>query len=319
MAKRWILLVVMVIGFVHIKPALVHADDPLLVSPRKEWRIVFNTPLDSGTVSEDSVYITRSSDGERMKVQVSLSDNKRKVFVTPLVPYKSDETYTLHVSSSITSLQGVAMKAPQTLDFQAKEGMKYTDQSIEYFQEIAFGAEFNSDALPIRKWEINPRIQVHGSPTDEDMNAVKSTIEDVNTLQSAIDVKLVDKDANINIYYVPIEEFGNYVDNPREGNWGLFYYSWEAGYKITNATILISTDKPSQEGKSHLVREEITQSLGLPRDSYSYPDSIFFQDYTTTQGFTDLDATLIQMLYEDEVEPGMAPDEAIDILISLKP
>ena len=51
------------------------------------------------------------------------------------------------------------------------------------------------------------------------------------------------------------------------------------------------------QSQKHLLREELTQSLGLRNDSYTYPESIFYSNWTNTTEYTELDKSLIDMLY----------------------
>jgi len=68
-----------------------------------------------------------------------------------------------------------------------------------------------------------------------------------------------------------------------------------------------------QVKRSHLIREELTQSLGLMDDSYAYPDSIFYQEWTATQEYSDIDRKLIEMLYLEETRPGMSREQVESI------
>ena len=45
--------------------------------------------------------------------------------------------------------------------------------------------------------------------------------------------------------------------------------------------------------------EELTQSLGLFNDSYKYPESIYYQGWTTTTEYAPIDVELIEMLYNE--------------------
>jgi hypothetical protein len=53
----------------------------------------------------------------------------------------------------------------------------------------------------------------------------------------------------------------------------------------------------SRDAQRHLLREELTQSLGLINDTYDYPESIFYQGWTETTEYAPIDRELIQMLY----------------------
>jgi hypothetical protein len=46
-----------------------------------------------------------------------------------------------------------------------------------------------------------------------------------------------------------------------------------------------------------LLREELTQSLGLGNDSNKYPDSIFYQDWSTVTSYSKLDIEIIKQHY----------------------
>jgi hypothetical protein len=52
-----------------------------------------------------------------------------------------------------------------------------------------------------------------------------------------------------------------------------------------------------ENAQKHLLREELTQSLGLFNDSYKYDNSIFYQGWTTTTEYDPIDRELIDMLY----------------------
>ncbi|QHE51089.1 DUF2927 domain-containing protein [Pontibacillus sp. HMF3514] len=321
---KWIrsLIVILIsMTVIVIYQSLTYADEVETVSTYKSWKITFNTPISPDYINSNSIYVKNEETGKRVSsVKLNLSQDQKVVTIQPTVPYNPTTTFTLHIKQPIISTKGMPMMEGELKTFKTKDKPKYSEQAMEYFQEIAFGSEWGDTDYPVRKWNSNPRIKVFGNPSDEDMNALKNTISDVNGLQDHIELKLVEADPNIKVYFVPLKDFGEYVDNPKSGNWGLFYYWWEPGeFVIDEAEILISTDKPTPKGRSHLIREELTQSLGLPRDSYSYPKSMFFQDYTTVTEYTELDKTLIQMLYENEIKAGMTQVEAIEVFHNLLP
>ena len=321
---KWIRLIIVTLVFMVglvIYQSFTYADEVESVSTYKSWTITFNTPISPDYVNSDSIYVVNESTGKRVSsVKLRLSEDQKVVNIQPTVPYDPQTTFTVHIEKPIVSTKGMPMMNTDQKEFKTKAKPKYSEQAMEYFQEIAFGSEWGKSDFPIRKWNTDPRVKVFGNPSEKDMGALKDTINDINTLQDHIELRLVDKNPNIKIYFVPLEDFDQYVDNPKEGNWGLFYYWWESGsYVVDEAEILISTDKPTQQARQHLVREELTQTLGLPRDSYSYPKSMFFQDYTTVTEYTTLDKMLIQMLYEDQIKAGMTPKEAIEVFHNLIP
>jgi hypothetical protein len=59
---------------------------------------------------------------------------------------------------------------------------------------------------------------------------------------------------------------------------------------------MVRTGNDTQAQRS-ILREELTQSLGLYNDSWKYPNSIFYQGGNDVTEYSDLDKEIIQMLY----------------------
>jgi hypothetical protein len=91
-------------------------------------------------------------------------------------------------------------------------------------------------------------------------------------------------------------QFDPYSKKFTDNNWGLFIIS--GNDDIISGSMYVDVVRcNSEEGQKHLLREELTQSLGLKNDSYDYPKSIFYQGWTTTTEYAPIDRELIQMLY----------------------
>lgn len=316
---KWNRSIILLLLFFFVQGIHVQAEEAEIVSTNKSWTITFNTPLSPDSIHSEAIYVTNNETEKKVpNIHVSLSKNRRVVTLEPTLPLQPKTAFTIHITTSVRSAAGQPLRSRVTYPFRTNKASKYNEQAMDYFHEIAFGSEWEETDYPIRKWETNPRIKVFGSPSKSDMDALNATIADINSIQSSIDLKLVEENPTIEVYFVPLEDFDQYVKNPKKGNWGLFYYWWKAGYTINRAKILIATDKPGEQGRAHLIREELTQSLGLTRDSFSYPKSIFFETYTTHTEYTPLDKKLIQMLYEEEIRPGMSREEALYILQNIQ-
>lgn len=118
----------------------------------------------------------------------------------------------------------------------------------------------------------------------------------------------------IDVYYVPLNDFATYLPQVEPGNWGYFYQTIDNRDEITHVTVLIATDVTTQADRNHLIREEVTQGCGLMSDSYLYPDSMFYQGWTDTPTYSDMDKAIIQMLYRPDIQPGMTHDQAAAVL-----
>lgn len=192
------------------------------------------------------------------------------------------------------------------------ENETYTQVEVDYFMEIALGTEYGG-AAPISKWTGNIRIMAHGDPTEEDMTNLNQVVAELRTL-TGLDIGIVGEDADIDIYYIPCTDFKQYIPSYVEGNWGYFSYNTRGDGEIWQAVIGIDTILTNQPARNHLLREELTQSLGLGNDSYDYEDSMFYQGWTLTQSYSDIDRTVIELLYRDYIQIGMNKEDIRAVL-----
>lgn len=193
-------------------------------------------------------------------------------------------------------------------------------QQIDYFLEIAIGSEFGQSNSVVRKWQGEIRIQVLGNPTPEDIKTLLNVINEVNFLaEGSIYLRFDEYNPNLKIYFVPEQQFAQYESNYQPVNYGFFWTYWNQNQVITRANILISTEDVTQKERSHLIREELTQSLGLMRDSYRYENSIFYQGWTDVSEYSQMDKILIQTLYRPQIQPGMSREQVRQILRRLIP
>ncbi|GAP95196.1 DUF2927 domain-containing protein [Leptolyngbya sp. NIES-2104] len=196
----------------------------------------------------------------------------------------------------------------------------FSQAQIDYFMEIAMGSEYNQQGAPrIRKWSGEVRIQAFGKPTSEDLRTLRTVISEVNGLTGgAIRMQLVNSNPNVTIHFVPEAQFRRIEPAYIPVNFGFFVTRWNNQDTINRANVLVTTTGVTQKERSHLIREELTQALGLMRDSYRYADSMFYQPWTDTTRFSDLDRALIQMLYLPQIKPGMTTAEVLRTLNSIQ-
>ena len=187
----------------------------------------------------------------------------------------------------------------------------YSEEAVNYFLKIGLCPEFGTCKRPIvKKWTSDVRIKIHGNYNDRDEEELDSIIYELSEL-TGLSIKKVTKDANINIYYTAQSKFKEYIsqyneDNPQDG---LFAAFPDPNYVYYKATICIE-DRLDQLRKLHLLREELTQSLGLPNDSKLYSNSVFQQNpqFKPTE-YSSLDREVIRLLYDKNIQPGMSKEE----------
>lgn len=200
----------------------------------------------------------------------------------------------------------------------------YTQEEIDFFLNIAMGTEFGGHSRVVRKWNRDIKVRIIGSPTVEDRETLHTVINELNDLMdqadpNSIDIELLsassNETANFEVYIVPLSQFQRYAPNVTPGELGVAWPVWR-GNDIYSARIFVTSNIISQRERSHLIREEFTQSLGLLRDTEDdrYRSSIFYQWWTDTNQFTSLDRSVISMLYRPDIRPGMSPSEVTGVL-----
>lgn len=193
----------------------------------------------------------------------------------------------------------------------------YTQDQIDYFLEIAMGSEFGRASPVVRKWARDVRIKAIGSPTDKDRMTLNRVIEDINAIIGRTKLRIDEQRPDVEIYFVPESDFTIYEPNYRPTNFGCFWIWWNGSFEIVRARIMISTDRITQEERSHLIREELTQILGLMRDSWAYRESIFYQGWTATTAYAEIDEVNIEILYRSDILPGMTRRQVEAVLLPL--
>jgi hypothetical protein len=190
----------------------------------------------------------------------------------------------------------------------------YPEAALDYFIEVAFGPEFGGGPREIRKWTQDVEIVIHGDPNAEDLATLDDVIADLNEIIGTIEVSIVPSGGNVDLHFAPEAEFDEIEPNYVPVNMGFFWVWWDGLGNITRARVLVSTTGLTQEERNHVIREEITQQMGLMSDSFSYEESIFYQAWTTTQEYSMLDELVIELLYLPQIAVGMDVDQALDAI-----
>lgn len=180
-------------------------------------------------------------------------------------------------------------------------------EEFDYFLEIALGAEYGVSDLTVKKWNRDVYIQVLGHPTFEDWRTLYDVVEDLNQLVGKeIRLHIIEGKGNVTVHFVPHSEFYKYEPSGLVFYGGFFWNWWDGIGEITKGRIVIASEGISQHLRDHLIREELTQVLGLMNDSMKYKDSIFYQGYSETTEFSKLDRAVIRMLYSPSIKTGMS-------------
>lgn len=177
------------------------------------------------------------------------------------------------------------------------------EETTYYFNEILRYSENRPHQEgPINKWTKDVNVYLYGEYTHMHKTQAIQVIKELNRLIYPRKINLVKnpKWANSFVYFGSKEEYnknsmsGVKLTGRYLGHFHLLTYHQE----IQNAYIFVNTLDAGLKRQKHVIREEITQSLGFINDSYEYPESIFYQGFSENDFFTDMDKTIIRLLYQ---------------------
>lgn len=188
------------------------------------------------------------------------------------------------------------------------EPINQTHQVDAYYQEIVKRTENGDIAFFARRWTDIIRIQVHGDPNPNDLHELGRVVVELNELIAPIRLELPSADANLDLHFIPVNDFSTTLPQYKSYNPGFHWVWWDDAGTIYRAVVLISTTNLSQSARNHIIREELTQSLGFLSDSSRYPDSIFYRGWSTTTQFSELDRLIIQKHYSNPPKDLPAKD-----------
>jgi hypothetical protein len=220
-------------------------------------------------------------------------------------------------SLSFTTIPGTAEKRVVLSDYQK--------DVISYFKEIALGYEYGTASSLTRKWKQNVRVFLDGTEDTVLSDELQRVAQELNELATdGFQVEIVQSraESNVHIFVGTASQFARYYPTDRvlaASNSGIFRVYWNSKNEIFRGHIFIS-NSTSREEQRHAIREELTQCLGLGRDSETHQESIFQLRYTTPTEFAPIDRELIRLLYHPSMHCGMTALEAeavlTDILLS---
>ena len=189
--------------------------------------------------------------------------------------------------------------------------LRLPEETISYFKDIALGFEFGNSSMITRKWVTNMKVFVGGSPSNTLISELNTVIADLNELTTDFAIEIVSDTLESN-YYVYFGSGSDYakifpsVSSLVGSNWGLFSIFWNGSNQLFRGYMYVDIFRANVLEQRHLLREELTQSLGLARDSPQYSESIFQQSFDTkTTEFSEIDEDIISLLYHPDMGIGL--------------
>jgi hypothetical protein len=206
----------------------------------------------------------------------------------------------------------------------------YNESVVDYFKEVALGFEFGNESKITRRWEGNMKLFIGGKPTPALLAETNRIVNEINDLaNNEFNVEVVSDSLQSN-FYIFFGSGNSYAaifpaqSSFVASNWGLFSVSYPSSGVLFKGHMYVDINRANLIEQKHLLREELTQSLGLARDSDLYPESIFQQSFSTkTTEYAPIDKDLIRLLYHPKMKVGLDRDQVDkllrDILLAEQP
>ena len=185
---------------------------------------------------------------------------------------------------------------------------------------IAAYPEYGTSSEITRKWCSDLKIFVGGDISNDlnvELNKIVNEIRSLVTDNFSIQIVNDSSQSNYYIFLGSGEEYSkifpsqaNYVDS----NWGLFSVWWDESNCLNRGNMYVDIYRANNIGQKHLLREELTQSLGLGKDSFKYPNSIFQSSWTQTLNYLEIDKDVIRLLYHPKMKIGVDRYEVDNLL-----
>lgn len=177
------------------------------------------------------------------------------------------------------------------------------DTINDYYEEITNGTELNTNSGK-NKFYKDVKIYVYGEKNDTLIDELNKIVLELNELIESINIEIVSDStlSNINIYFGDSDYFCSvrnekYIQDLSKISQG-FFSTYSYNGRLFSSLVFINTKLINgMQRKKHVLREELTQSLGFGNDSYKYTNSIFYEGYSNKISYSDLDKLIIKKHY----------------------
>lgn len=224
------------------------------------------------------------------------------------------------VALLLVAFQGCQLESLEPL---APIGSNMFSEVDEYLVEISLGSEFGGLNDRLIKWNKDVKIFIQNPEQDELVMEFEKILIEINDLSTTIRLRrtLSEDDANFHILFSDGQSYAEFEPNATnhvKENRGLVWIYWNNKFEITRGSLYV--DVPTVQDLScqkHLLREELTQGLGLLNDSFRHPESIFQQNWTCTTSYTDIDKELLKLFLSRNLTAGMTREFLATVLSTI--
>jgi hypothetical protein len=190
---------------------------------------------------------------------------------------------------------------------------EYSPEAINYLYETVFYSDTKKQKLArLHKWKKDINISFRGTPVEEELNATIKILDSINALGLPVQLSITE-DTTLSSVKLVFDDTRNFESLPSTDGainaYGTFNYD-SGEIKTAEIGIIRNPDKVEYTKKlESLILEELVQTLGVPGDSYSYPNSIFYEGKNYQNTMSALDREVVKLLYDSSVPPFYAREQ----------
>ena len=197
------------------------------------------------------------------------------------------------------------------------------EQIFAWFEEVVLDMEYSEgegDITLVQKWMVPIGFRVYGTPTEEDLAVLNGFVAQMNRIpgfpgfytaeaegQEHMQIHFLDGDA--------FREGFSSVINGEDAYGATQFWYYTQTNEIHTARIGCRSDIPQSERNSVLV-EEIVNALGIS-DTFLREDSITYQYSNENTALSNVDWTLLKLLYHPDVKCGMDREQCASVIQKL--
>lgn len=189
---------------------------------------------------------------------------------------------------------------------------------LDYFKSIALGAEYGNASRVTRKWKKPMRLYAMGELNDTLHYEINRIIEEINFLTGEDFYIEQVKDSVSANFCVYLGDAISYTERfPSAASFigekeGLVQIHYSPKNEILRGEVFVDARRTTLERQFHLLREEITQGLGLMNDIPYVRQSIFYEGYSDTVEYAPNDREVIRLLYHPVMREGLT-ETGVDV------
>lgn len=191
---------------------------------------------------------------------------------------------------------------------------------VDYFQMVVLASEYGADFPLVKKWTKTMKVYMSGSPDPMLEIELKNIVEELNDLfTDGFQIQIVDDSlaSNFHIYLGDKSTYSKMypdVAHLLPDNKGLFTIHLNSDFSIDRGHMFVDIVNYNMDFQKHVLREEITQSLGLTNDIQYYNNSIFYALPSKVQSYSNMDIEVIRLLYHPRIVPKLGTSSVTAIL-----